>query len=93
MQAAVQIKSVREYLAKPEETVALLTPKVKGERLVLTLDEANQGITKATALLTPPLEYVRAQVGLVRLFPPTLSAGTLRALFTRSGGEVIQWDF
>jgi hypothetical protein len=62
----MQLKEVREYLPKPDEILTLVTPKVEGSRLVLTLDEENQGITKAMVLLTPPAEYVRVRASEAR---------------------------
>jgi hypothetical protein len=61
MRAATQLKEVRAYLPKSEEAIGLLTPKVEGDRLTLTLDEANQGISRALAVLTPPLDVARAR--------------------------------
>ena len=64
MRLAVQIKQVRPYVPKPEESIAILTPKVEGDRLVLSLDETNQGITRAVvAVLMPPVDVLRARAG------------------------------
>jgi hypothetical protein len=55
-----QLKEVREVVPKADQVVTVLVPKVEGDRLVLVLDEQNQGITKLVSLLTPPVEAARA---------------------------------
>ncbi len=63
MRLVGQIEKFGKYLPKFDEGVALLTPKVEGDRLVLTLDEKEQGISKALALLVPPVEILRIHFG------------------------------
>ncbi len=62
MRQAGQFKRVRQYIPKFDEAVALLTPRVEGDRLTLTLDEKNQGLAHALAVLVPPVELVREKV-------------------------------
>jgi hypothetical protein len=60
MNMVIQNREFRQFIPKPEETVALLTPKVEGDRLTVTLDEQNQGIKTLFTLLAPPIEQARA---------------------------------
>jgi hypothetical protein len=53
-------KKVRAAVPKFEEVAAVLAPKVEGDRLVLVLNEQNQGIETLLSLVTPPIEAARA---------------------------------
>jgi hypothetical protein len=52
-------KNLRQFIPQPEQTVALLTPKAKGDRLTLTLNDKNLGIQMLLALMVSPLEQAR----------------------------------
>ena len=53
-------KEVRAVVPKYDEVAAVLAPKVEGDRLVLVLNEQNQGVEKLLSLVTPPIEAARA---------------------------------
>ena len=53
-------KEVRAVVPKYDEVAAVLAPKVEGDRLVLDLNEQNQGVEKLLSLVTPPIEVARA---------------------------------
>lgn len=56
-----QCKEVRALVPKYDEAVAVLAPKVEGDRLILVLDERNHGVEKLLSLITPPIEVARAR--------------------------------
>ena len=58
---AGQRPEVRAMVPKFDEAAALLAPKVEGDRLVLVLDEKNQGVEKVLSALTPPIELLQAK--------------------------------
>ena len=60
MRLAGACKEVRSLLPKFAEAAAVLAPKVEGDRLVLVLNEQNQGVEKLLSLVTPPIEVMRA---------------------------------
>jgi hypothetical protein len=60
MRLAGQRKEVRKYVPKFDELSALLAPKVEDNRLVLALNEENQGVQKCIAALAPPVEALQA---------------------------------
>jgi hypothetical protein len=51
---------VRIAVPKFDEVAAAIVPKVEGDRLVLVLNEQNEGIGRLVSLLTPPIEAARA---------------------------------
>ena len=53
-------EEVRSLLPKFAEAAAVFAPKVEGDRLVLVLNEQNQGVEKLLSLVTPPIEVMRA---------------------------------
>ena len=62
--AALQLlgrqKEVRERIPTFDRIATLLTPKAEPDRLTLTFDEENQGITGLISLLKPPIAEARA---------------------------------
>ncbi|MBN1591589.1 MAG: DUF1559 domain-containing protein [Pirellulales bacterium] len=52
-------KTVGEHVPHLEKVFETLTPRVEGDRLVLRLDEENQGVARLVALLKPPIEKAR----------------------------------
>jgi hypothetical protein len=54
-----EIKIVRETIPKYDEIAAALALKVEGDRLVLDLNEQNQGVEKFLSLVTPPIGAAR----------------------------------
>lgn len=55
-----QQKEVRERIPTFDKLATLLTPKVQGDRLTLTLDEKNRGIASLISLLKPSIAEARA---------------------------------
>lgn len=56
-----QTETVKKRLPKIEEILALSTPEVHGDRLVLTLNEENRGVSALVAALKPSLEEIRKE--------------------------------
>ena len=61
MRLAGQRKEVLAVVPKFDEVATLLTPKVEDNRLVLVLDEKNQGVEKCLSALIPPVELIQAK--------------------------------
>lgn len=57
---AGQMPEVRQVMPNFGEIVAPLTPQVEGNRLVLVLDDKNQGLSKVLGLLAPALVKARS---------------------------------
>ncbi len=54
-----QIKEVRQHVRNFDQAVAVLTPKVEGDRLVLVLSEGSEAIRTLMTALTVPLDQAR----------------------------------
>ncbi len=54
-------EEARKTLRDFEKAISLMTPKVEGDRLVLTLSEEDGSIDALLAALTPPFEEARAR--------------------------------
>ncbi|MBN2579263.1 MAG: DUF1559 domain-containing protein [Pirellulales bacterium] len=61
MNLLTRIKGFQRTVPQYQEIFEVLTPKVEGDRLTLTLDETNLGIERSLALLTPGVEKLRAR--------------------------------
>ena len=54
-------------MPKYNEIAAVLSPKVEGDRLVLVLNQQNQGVEKLLSLVMPSIETARASAMRIQL--------------------------